>query len=121
MRGRVTAEEIAGADRAMAEAVRSFDVPCIVIGDYRRAKFLLQEDTEHLTEMFRRHNSHIERSAILVSEASAVAVLQMERVIREAKHPQRRAFRDPNEAADWLEEVLTPAESVRLRAALDEA
>ena len=30
----------------------------------------------------------------------------------------RRAFRDPNEAASWLDEVLTPVERARVRVAL---
>jgi hypothetical protein len=118
MDGRVTLADVESADRAMDAAVRSLSGSCVVIADYRRARFLLEEDAAQLTEMYRRHNNHIERSAILVSASSAVAVLQMERVIREARFPSRRAFRDPREAAGWLEEVLAPLERGRLRVVL---
>jgi hypothetical protein len=118
MRARVTLAEIEAADRAMDQAVRSIRGPCVIIADYRQARFLLEEDTPRLTQLYRSHNNHIERSAIVVSEASAVAVLQMERVIREAKYPSRRAFRDTREAAAWLDEVLGPAERTRLRVVL---
>jgi hypothetical protein len=118
MQGRVTREEIDAADRAMDDAVRSLGEPCVIVADYRRAKFLLEEDAGHLTQMYRRHNNHIERSAILVSSASAVAVLQIERVVREASFASRRAFRDPSELAAWLDEVLSPPERARLRAIL---
>lgn len=115
MQARVTREEIEAADQGMFEAVRSIGEPCIVWADYRRARFLLEDDAARLTEIYRRFNSNIERSAILVSATSAVAVLQIERVIREAKHPSRRAFRDANEAAAWLDEALSPPERARLR------
>jgi hypothetical protein len=118
MQGRVPLAEVEAADRAMDEAVRSLKASCVVIADYRRARFLLEDDAAQLTQMYRRHNNHIERSAILVSASSAVAVLQMERVIREAKYPSRRAFREASEAAAWLEEVLTPTERARLRVVL---
>jgi hypothetical protein len=118
MRGRVPLAEVEAADRAMDDAVRSLQSPCVIIADYTQARFLLEEDAVQLTQMYRRHNNHIERSAILVSASSAVAVLQMERVIREAKYAPRRAFRDAREAAAWLEEVLTPTERARLRVVL---
>lgn len=119
MRSPVTLEEIESGDRGMDQAARSMrGASIVVIADFREAKFLLTEHAAHLTEVFRRHNSHVERSAIVTSASSAVGVLQMERMIREANYPGRRAFRDPQEAATWLAEVLTPAESARLRAAL---
>jgi hypothetical protein len=118
MRGRVTLEELDSADRGMAQARRESGAPLVIIADYRQTKFLLEEHASYLAQMFRRHNDSIERSAVLVSATSAIGVLQMERVIREAKHPSRRAFRDPNEAASWLDEVLTPIERARVRVAL---
>jgi hypothetical protein len=44
--------------------------------------------------------------------------LQIQRMIKEANHPGRRAFRDPEELAVWLGEILTDAERARLRAVL---
>jgi hypothetical protein len=42
--------------------------------------------------------------------------LQIQRMIREANHPGRRVFRAPEELVAWLGEILTPAETERLRA-----
>jgi hypothetical protein len=118
MQAKVTRVDIAAANVAIAEIARRVEGQCVVIGDYRATKFLLEDDAAQLVQTLRRFNDRIERSAILVSVSSAVGVLQMERMVRETKHPQRRAFRDPHEAAAWLGEVLTPAERERLRVVL---
>jgi hypothetical protein len=118
MKARVTRADIEAAEREVAEIVRLSEGPLVIIADYRATKFLLEEDANFLVQMLRRYNAMIERSAILVSASSAVGALQTERVVRETKHPARRAFRDPHEAAAWLDEVLTPAERARLRVAL---
>jgi hypothetical protein len=118
MRSPVTLEDLSSADEAMEEATRPLQGSAIVLADYTQTKFLLAEHAAHLLQMYRRHNDHIERSAILVSASSAVGVLQMERVIREADNPSRRAFRDAREAAAWLGEVLSVAERARLRVIL---
>jgi hypothetical protein len=118
MQARVTSADIEAANLVIAKVAREMKGQCVVIGDYRATRFLLEEDAAQLVQMLRRYNDRIERSAILVSEQSAVGVLQMERMVRETKHPQRRAFRDPHEAAAWLGEVLTPAERDRLHAVL---
>jgi len=118
MRGRVTLAELDAANGSMERILSALPGLAIVIADYRRTKFLLEEDAVRLGQMYRHHNDRIERSAILVSELSAIGVLQMERVIREAKYPSRRAFRDAREAASWLDEVLDMRERARLRAAL---
>lgn len=118
MRSPVTLEDLNNADRAMEEATRSLQSSTIVLADYTQTKFLLAEHAAHLIQIYRRHNEHIERSAILVSASSAVGVLQMERVLREADNPSRRAFRDAREAAAWLGEVLNIAERGRLHAIL---
>jgi hypothetical protein len=118
MRGKVTREEIEAARNVAAGLAQRVQGLCVVIGDYRATKFLLGEDAEHLVQTLRLVNERIERSAIVVSASSAVGVLQTERVIREAKHPARRAFRDPHEAAAWLGEVLNDGERARLRVVL---
>ncbi len=44
--------------------------------------------------------------------------LQIQRMIKNANHPNRKAFRDPIELGRWLSEVLTVPERARLRDAL---
>jgi hypothetical protein len=118
MQARVTRADIDAASRSIADVAESMAGKCVVIGDYRATRFLLEEDVVQLLQVLRRYNDRIERSAIVVSAQSAVGVLQMERIVRESGHPLRRAFRDVNEAAAWLGEVLTPAERARLHSVL---
>ncbi len=51
---------------------------------------------------------------------SAVVALQINRMIREAAHPERRAFEDAAPLASWLGERLGIPERARLRALLRE-
>src|SRR5579871_6877326 len=53
--------------------------------------------------------------------ASPTFGMQILRMIREANHPARRAFRDPAELGAWLGEVLTAEERRRLDALLGRA
>lgn len=46
--------------------------------------------------------------------------MQIQRMIREANHPDRRAFRDPRELQAWLGEVLGSEERARLGELMDE-
>jgi len=64
---------------------------------------------ESLAKLLSGAASHVERSAYLIGE-SAVFSLQVERVIRDANNPNRRAFRHAPEAVTWLSEILTPGE-----------
>jgi hypothetical protein len=54
------------------------------------------------------------RTATLLGR-SPTQHLQILRMIREANHPARRAFRDPDGLYAFLSAVATPAESARLR------
>jgi len=110
----VTLEEIAQADVAMRDAEAAVGAKVVICADYRTTKMLNTTESDALLAMFRSHNDHIERSAILVSEESAMAVLQMSRVIKQANLPTRRSFKDSAELLAWLGEVLTAEERARL-------
>jgi hypothetical protein len=62
----------------------------------------------------------VERTAFLIRE-SALFALQVERVIRNSNHPDRRAFRDPEALREWLGEVLDLSEQARLAQFVDDA
>lgn len=62
----------------------------------------------------------VERTALLIRE-SALFALQVERVIRNSNHPDRRVFRDPEQLKAWLGEVLDPTERARLERFVDGA
>jgi hypothetical protein len=53
------------------------------------------------------------RTATLLNPSPTFG-MQIQRMIREAKSPDRRTFRDPPELAVWLGEVLTAPERARL-------
>jgi hypothetical protein len=56
----------------------------------------------------------VERAGFLISDG-ALAVLQVERVIRESNSSARRAFRERVELEAWLGEIMTPLEKLDLR------
>ena len=62
----------------------------------------------------------VERTAFLIRE-SAVFALQVERVIRNSNHPDRRVFRDPESLQAWLGEVLDVQEQARLARFVEDA
>jgi hypothetical protein len=93
---------------------------------YVGAVDLLQADVfpvpvaETLIQLLSGVAPQLERTAFLIRE-SAVFALQVERVIRNSNHPDRRVFRDPESLHAWLGEVLDVQEQARLTKFLDEA
>jgi len=59
-------------------------------------------------------NERVERSGILVSNDSPIAVMQFLHLARETHHPQRRIFYFDDQLVAWLAEVLTDHERARL-------
>ncbi len=82
--------------------------------DLRRAQVFPPQITERFIGLMSRLNPWLLRSAILINE-SAVLGLQAERAMEAAGHANRRAFREPAALEEWLGEVLTERERVRLR------
>jgi len=68
---------------------------------------------EALIQLLSRAAEQVERTAVLVGEGATFA-MQVERIIRNAASPNRRAFRTVEPLRDWLREVLTVEERVRL-------
>ena len=69
---------------------------------------------EALIQLLSRAAEQVERTAVLVGEGGATFGMQVERIIRNAASPNRRAFRTVEPLRDWLREVLTVEERVRL-------
>jgi len=120
MRTPTTLDDIDSAGRRMAEVLGGLPRRGVICADFTQAKILLAPESEALARVFRHTNEHFERSAVLVSSTSATSVLQMERVIREAENPARRAFREAIELVVWLSEILDAAERERIHAMLAE-
>ncbi|MEA2563835.1 MAG: hypothetical protein QOH06_5339 [Acidobacteriota bacterium] len=87
---------------------------------------LLQADVfpvpvaEALIQLLSTVSPQLERTALLIRD-SAVFALQVERVIRNSNHPDRRVFRDPEALQAWLGEVLDVQEQARLAQFVDDA
>jgi hypothetical protein len=114
-RSPVTMDEIDGADGTMGEILRELTpFQAVVCGDYSQASILPASMANRLAEVFRHYTPRVERSGLLVAADSAVAVLQMERLIRHADNPGRKAFRHLVELKEWLSDVLDVSERARL-------
>jgi hypothetical protein len=86
----------------------------VVAADWRGTTLMSPAAAERAHVMLTTVNDRIERSGILASPNSPVAVLQFVRLVRESHHPSRRIVYQPSELEAWLGPVLTPAEADRL-------
>ena len=77
------------------------------------------EVSEWLIKVMQRDNPVLERSAFSIGP-SAMFALQVERMLKQANSPLRRAFREPAPLLSWLGEILTPPERERLTVFLAE-
>ena len=88
--------------------------------DWRRCPLMAPAAAERVAERIAGINGTTIRSAVLVRSDTPLSVLQHTRLIREAGLDDRKVFFDPSALRTWLSEVLTPAESERLRQFLAE-
>jgi hypothetical protein len=93
----------------------------LTVVDWRRCPVMAPEAADRIAARIASTNARTERSATLASSEAPVALLQFLRVIREAGLPSRKLFFDAGQLQQWLDEVLTPPESHRLREFLDES
>jgi hypothetical protein len=109
----LTLEEVQQFVREHQEAVRHIPDRYVGVVDLLHARTFPAEVAESMIKLLSAMADRVERTAFLIGE-SAVFALQIERVLRAAANPNRKAFRDPGELVPWLAEVLTPDESARL-------
>lgn len=121
----ITTDEI----RAMAGdilAIATDKRRIVGVTDLREANVFPSDLAEQILAFLRRDSEHIERSAFLLAghargagfDTSAVFSLQLERILREAANPSRRAFRSANELVAYLKDCLTTPETERVAAFL---
>lgn len=102
-------------EEELSQAFTRAGTGAVICSDFRTIEVLSPEVGTALTEVFRRDNRRIERSAMLLSPTNAIFSLQLERLLREAQNPARRAFRDAQPLLKWLSEILTPEELARAK------
>jgi hypothetical protein len=111
-----SADEVTALGARFGEIARKIpEAPLVICGDYRSFGVLAPVVADRFLQMFRDANPRVRRSAVLVAPDSPTAALQIERIVQEAAHPSRRAFRAVDACIAWLDEVLSPAERVRMR------
>lgn len=94
--------------------------PAVLLADHRPVVVYPQPVTDRLVELFQLMNTRLERVAIIVSPSNATMILQLERLVREARFPMRKVFHEPDGAVEHLREALDPDELARARAFLAE-
>jgi hypothetical protein len=86
----------------------------VMIIDLRHCPLLSSEAAERALAQMSGNNARIERSAVLGSPDSPVAMLQFLRLVRASNNPNRRLFKFPDQLCRWLAEVLTARETERM-------
>jgi hypothetical protein len=86
----------------------------LIAADWRQCSVFTPSVAERATQMLTGGNPRLERSAILHDPGQPTSVLQVFRLAREAKLPNRRVFTNPDEMRAWLAEVSQPDELTRL-------
>jgi hypothetical protein len=114
----VTAADVA-TFQAAQRALESIDEARIVCTDCRGIEVLSPETAERLLDSLRSHGRGLLRNGVLVEARKAVVALQLERMLRQARHPGRQLFRRKEDLVAWLDEILDPSEQARLRTFLD--
>lgn len=109
----LTLEEIQQFVREHQTVINRIPERYVGVVDLLHADVFPADVAQRLIQMLSVVADRVERSAFLIGE-SALLALQVERVIRNAANPNRKAFRDPDELGRWLGEVLTPLERSRL-------
>jgi|CZKU01.1.fsa_nt_gi hypothetical protein len=87
----------------------------IVAADWRRCTVFGAGTAERAIAMFNASNPRTLRSAILIVPDSPTSVMQVMRLVSEARLPDRRVFTSPETQIQWLAEVTTPKELDRLK------
>jgi hypothetical protein len=95
-------------------AIVAIGGPVVICADLTGARTFSADTAAHFVALMKSDNPRLERSALLLSEASATLVLQIERMVREAASPARRVFLDRQALRGWLHLVLSQDEGVAL-------
>ena len=109
----ITMRELDGFHPAVVRAIKPLSGHVIACTDLLGARVFDQTVTDRLVALLRQENPRVERNALIVGE-SAIFSMQIERIIREAGSPNRKAFRSDVDLNAWLGGVLNASERERL-------
>jgi hypothetical protein len=109
-------DEVTQFEAVMRDAFsRTGGKKAVICADWRQANVLRPEVADRLTGLLTRGNPFLERSAVLLAQEHATFNLQVERLVRESNNPARKTFRSVETLQSWLDEILDPAEQLRVR------
>ncbi len=114
------ADDVTQFEMAMRTAFVQLRRKCVICSDVRAFTLLSPTVSDLMIGVLAKGNPYLERSAILLPAKGAAFHLQAERLVRESRSADRRTFREPQEMAAWLDEVLDEGERAGVRAFLSE-
>ncbi len=114
-----TMAEFEAYQRAVVEAFARVPGKPIGCCDLRPGQLFPPDVADALVGMLARGGTRLHRSAILLPFGNASLYMQIERLVREARTPDRKTFRVVANLDTWLAEVLTDEELARLREFLE--
>ena len=106
--------------RALDERVKTMPAGPVLCADHRPVVIYPQIVADGLVELFVSMNTRLERIAIIAARSNATLVLQLERLVREARFPARKVFYAPADAERHLAGSLAADEVARARTFLAE-
>lgn len=109
-------EDLEQMTRMIQAAVAAVSEPTqlVIAADWRPCKLFTPEVAARAVDMLTRTSHRIARSGILHSSDQATSVLQVFRLVKEARQEHRRLFTDVNQMESWLSELLDEEEKQRL-------
>lgn len=105
----ITDEEQGAFGASLGGHVKGVDGQVLLCTDLRRADLFPPTVADRFVAMMKADNPKLLRSVFLVA-GSATFGLQIERLIREAGHPNRRAFRSLDAVVGFLSDIAAPPE-----------
>jgi hypothetical protein len=86
----------------------------IICTDYSNLRALPSDVFPAFVDVLKRANLRLERAALVMPRKGTTLRHQMEVLLRQANHPNRRLCADPAEAKAWLSSLLSREEQLRL-------
>jgi hypothetical protein len=108
-------EEAIAFQHRLIEVVSGAPDTVVLCVDLRDARVFTQDVADRVIGMLRAENKKLARGGILLPPQDAVFGLQIERLVREAAHPDRQTFREVKPMMDWLSQVLKVPEIASMR------
>jgi hypothetical protein len=115
-----TRDEVDAYSKAIGDRLKTMPQHPVLCADHRPVVIYPQIVADRLVELFVSMNTQLERVAIIAARSNATLVLQLERLVREAKYANRKVFYAPADAEKHLSVSLGVEEIGRARSFLAE-